>query len=228
MDFNKTKFTKLESKKGIFLQAGFIITLAAVLLAFEWKSSSDQISNWDNSGYIVNPYEEEVIITRPKKPEPPPKPKSQQITQVDDKEKVENEFKADSEVSQKDIILPYIPEPPKKEKEIEKIENVPFTIVEEMPSFPGGDGQMMKYFAATINYPSLAKETNTQGIVFLTFVVEKDGSITNVSILRGIGAGCDEEAIRVVRSMPRWNPGKQLKNPVRVKMNLPINFKLMD
>jgi periplasmic protein TonB len=101
-----------------------------------------------------------------------------------------------------------------------------FTVVEEQPGYPGGDEARIKFLQANIKYPEEAKELGTQGKVFVTFVVEVDGSITDVKVLRGIGAGCDEEAIRVVKSMPKWVPGKQRGVPVRVQFNLPIKFTL--
>jgi periplasmic protein TonB len=101
-----------------------------------------------------------------------------------------------------------------------------FTVVEEQPGYPGGDEARIRFLQENIKYPEEAKELGVQGKVFVTFVVEVDGSITDVRVLRGIGAGCDEEAIRVVRSMPRWVPGKQRGQPVRVQFNLPIKFTL--
>jgi len=101
-----------------------------------------------------------------------------------------------------------------------------FTVVEEQPNYPGGDEARIKFLQANMKYPEEAKELGVQGKVFVTFVVEVDGSITDVKVLRGIGSGCDDEAIRVVKSMPKWVPGKQRGVPVRVQFNLPINFKL--
>ncbi len=100
------------------------------------------------------------------------------------------------------------------------------TNVQEMPEFPGGEMIMYKYFSEAINYPDEAKEIGVQGRVFINFVVEPDGAVTNGKLLRGIGGGCDEEAIRVVKSMPKWTPGKQNGIPVRVSFNLPIKFTL--
>ena len=94
------------------------------------------------------------------------------------------------------------------------------------PSYPGGDEARIKFLQENMKYPEEAKELGVQGKVFVTFVVEVDGSITDVKVLRGIGSGCDDEAVRVVKSMPKWIPGKQRGVPVRVQFNLPINFKL--
>jgi periplasmic protein TonB len=114
-----------------------------------------------------------------------------------------------------------------KEKVIEQVEAAPvFTIVEEMPAFNGGEAELYKYLHDNTKYPEEAKELGIQGRVFVTFVVETDGTITDIKVVRGIGGGCDEEAVRVVKSMPKWTPGKQRGVPVRVQFNLPIKFTL--
>jgi protein TonB len=98
--------------------------------------------------------------------------------------------------------------------------------VETNPAFPGGEGKMYEYLGRNMKYPPIARDNNIQGRVYVSFVVEKSGKITDVRVLRGIGGGCDEEAIRVVKSMPSWSPGKQRGKAVRVRFNLPIVFKL--
>jgi periplasmic protein TonB len=108
----------------------------------------------------------------------------------------------------------------------QKVEAEIFTVVEEQPAYPGGEEGRMKFLQDNIKYPEEAKELGIQGRVFVTFVVEVDGSITDVRVLRGIGGGCDEEAVRVVKAMPKWVPGKQRGVPVRVQFNLPIKFTL--
>ncbi|MBL7964097.1 MAG: energy transducer TonB [Flavobacteriales bacterium] len=101
-----------------------------------------------------------------------------------------------------------------------------FTIVEKMPEFPGGQEALMKYLSSRIEYPEEAMRENIEGAVFISFIVEQDGRISNVKSLRGLGGGLTEEAIRVVKGMPNWLPGKQRGAPVRVQYNLPIRFKL--
>ncbi len=114
-----------------------------------------------------------------------------------------------------------------KEEVIEVEETKPvFTIVEEMPSFPGGEGERNKFLAENIVYPQQATENGIQGTVYVSFVVDSRGNVTDVKILRGIGGGCDEEALRVVKMMPKWHPGKQNGKQVRVLFNMPIYFKL--
>jgi TonB family protein len=104
--------------------------------------------------------------------------------------------------------------------------NDPYSIVEEMPEFPGGPEALKNYLAEQLKYPEMAKESYHQGLVYLTFAVELDGNLSGIKVLRGIGAGCDEEAVRLVKGMPAWKPGKQNGKRVRVQYNLPIRFKL--
>lgn len=110
--------------------------------------------------------------------------------------------------------------------EVEESKKEIFTIVEEMPSFPGGPSELQKYLATNISYPQSATENGIQGTVYVSFVVDSKGNVTDVKVLRGIGGGCDEEAIRVVKAMPQWHPGKQNGKNVRVLYNMPIYFKL--
>ena len=113
------------------------------------------------------------------------------------------------------------PEPPKHEEE-SKV----FDIVEQMPSFPGGPAALMKFLHDNIKYPVVAQENGVQGRVVVAFVVERDGSITDVHIARGVDPSLDKEAVRVVKSMPKWTPGKQNGSAVRVKFNVPVAFRL--
>lgn len=99
-----------------------------------------------------------------------------------------------------------------------------FQIVEDVPTFPLGD--VSKWIAKNVKYPQIAAENGVQGKVFMNFVIEKDGSITDVKVLRGVDPALDKEAIRVIKSMPKWKPGKQRGKPVRVSFNLPIVFQL--
>ena len=112
------------------------------------------------------------------------------------------------------------------EEEEEEEEAQIFTVVEKDPEFPGGMDALYKYLAQNIKYPTIARENGITGRVYVTFVVERDGSIANPRVLRDIGGGCGAEAIRVVKSMPKWNPGKQSGKAVRVQFNLPVNFNL--
>ena len=117
-------------------------------------------------------------------------------------------------------------EPVKAEAPKPEVENKVFDVVEQMPSFPGGQGALMQYLANNIKYPVVAQENGVQGRVVVSFVVERDGSITDVQVVRSVDPSLDREAQRVVRSMPKWIPGKQNGQAVRVKYNVPVSFRL--
>lgn len=224
MEARKSKKADLEGRKTYFFEIGLIVALLVVFAAFEYKSY-DKITV-DLTARAVDDTPEEIIpITEQKvKPPPPPPPKQvTQITIVEDDVEVDDEIDIDVEADDETEMEEYIP-PEDDDEEI--VEAEIFTVVEAMPEFPGGMAKLMGYLGSNIKYPPFAKETNIQGRVFINFVVEPNGSISNVKVLRGIGGGCDEEAIRVVESMPNWKPGMQRGKPVRVSYNLPVKFTL--
>jgi protein TonB len=224
IDKKKSPKADLERRKMLFTEIGLVLALAFVLLAFEWKSYEKQEIALMNLA-VDNTEEEMVEITQQEKPPPPPKPPQQTtiIEIVEDDVEIEDEIEIDVEADQETEVEEYIPmEEPEEEAEEAQI----FTVVEAMPSFPGGDAARIKYLNANIKYPTIARESGIQGRVFVTFVVEKDGRVTDVKVLRGIGGGCDEEAVRVIKNMPKWVPGKQRGKSVRVQFNMPILFKL--
>lgn len=224
MESKKSSRADLESKKIIFRQIGLIVALAVILLAFEWKTYERTIDDLGQREVVEVP-EEIVPITEQKvKPPPPPPPKQVvKINVVEDDVEVEDDIVIDVEATEETEVEEYVP---MEIEEEEVVEEQIFMVVESMPSFPGGEQQLNKYLYESIKYPQMAKESGIQGRVFVTFVVEKNGEVTDVRVLRGIGGGCDEEAIRVVENMPKWTPGKQRGKPVRVQFNLPIKFTL--
>jgi protein TonB len=226
MEIKKSTKADLENKKIIFRQIGLVITLAVILLAFEWKSYEKTIM--DLGTREAEDIPEEIIPITEQKVKPPPAPPPKQVVKinvVDDQIEVEDDIDIDVEADENTEVQEYIA-PVKVEEEESAEEMQIFMVVESMPEFPGGDADLYKYLAENIKYPQMAKESGIQGRVFVTFVVERDGSVTDVKVLRGIGGGCDEEAIRVVKNMPRWTPGKQRGKAVRVQYNLPVKFTL--
>lgn len=222
MEAKKSPKADLESKRRVFLQIGIIVALALVWAAFEYKQYDRGIA--DLGALEVEIIEEEDIpITRHEPPPPPPPDPSTELVIVEDDVEIEEEFTIDieatanTEVSEFALVIV---------QEEEVAEDVIFTIVEDQPGFPGGDEARMRFLQENLRYPTMARESGIQGTVFVTFVVERDGSVTDVRILRGVGGGLDEEAVRVVRMMPRWNPGRQRGQPVRVQFNMPIRFML--
>ena len=223
-------------KIGKRLYADVVLVLALLILSlsvfiiwrvFEYKSYDKQ--TFDDLQRTVEVMEEEMVeITKQEQPKvqpPQPKPQVTQIEIVEDDVEVEDEIDINAEVDQDEVIEEYEFTPPEIEEE-EIVEAEIFKVVEEMPEFPGGAAKMMEYIQKNIKYPMMARESDIQGRVFVNFVVEPNGEISNVEVLRGIGGGCDEEAVRVVKSMPNWKPGKQRGSAVRCAFTVPIIFKL--
>ncbi|MDD4576682.1 MAG: energy transducer TonB [Bacteroidales bacterium] len=223
MEIKKTKKADLERKRPLFVQIGLVLGLSLILFAFEWKSYDRVIEVvQDIQGEII----EQIEIVQTQRNEPPPPPPAQQVTTilniVDDKIVIDNDLEIDAEADDNVEEYSYV----EVVEEIEVVEAEIFTVVEENPMFPGGDEARMNFLRENIKYPQMARESGIQGTVYVTFVVEPSGNITNIKILRGIGGGCDEEALRVVRQMPKWKPGKQRGKSVRVQFNMPIRFVL--
>lgn len=229
MELKKSNKADLESKKGIFFQIGLIFAMAVTLVAFEWKSYDVQQEDTFSNRRAVTVVEEMVQITQQSTPPPPPPPPapSIQLNIVDNTVQVNDDISIDAEADQNTQVEEYkAPVAVRQEAEAEIQEQEIFRVVETAPAFPGGDGARMKFLQDNIKYPQMARESGIQGTVYVTFVVERNGSVTDVKILRGIGGGCDEEAVRVVQNMPKWEPGKQRGKPVRVQFNMPIKFTL--
>ncbi len=222
MDLKKNPEADLEKKRGVLFAIASVVSLAIVLVAFEWAQFEKSTASLGDL-QVENEEEEMIPITQqePPPPPPPPPPQTTIIEIVEDDEEIEDELEMeDTEIDEDTEIEPIVVE----EEVIEEPEI--FTIVEEMPSFPGGDGELFKYLGENMKYPAMAKDAGITGTVFVTFVVKEDGSVSGVRVLRGIGGGCDEEAIRVVQGMPKWKPGRQRGKSVRVQYNLPIRFVL--
>lgn len=224
MEEKKSPKANLEDKKLMFIQIGLIISLAVTWAVFEIKSYDKREIDESLLRQTTVLEEEMVEITKQEqKPQPVELPKqTTQLEIVQDDVEVED-IEINAEVDQQEVIEEYVA--PEIEEE-EVVEQEIFQIVEEMPSFPGGEQKLLEYVAKNVKYPQIARESGIKGRVFISFVVEPDGSVSNVGVLRGIGGGCDEEAIRVVKNMPKWKPGKQRGKAVRVSYMLPINFQL--
>jgi protein TonB len=216
MEPKKNPEVDLERKKGLFFQIGLVIALLVVLGAFEYKTYEKIAYNL--GALSLDDLEEEIIpITKQElKPPPPPPPPPEIIEIVEDDVEIEDEIEIEDTESDED-------------EEIEIIEEDDdefFMVVENMPIFPGGDLGLMKYIQKNVKYPAIAKEYNITGKVYVSFIVDKSGSVTNVKIVRGVDKNLDSEAVRVVKSLPKYKPGKQRGKAVRVMFTIPINFTL--
>ncbi len=206
---------------------GLVLSLGIILVAFEWTTKPSQTSSLGS--VQSQEVEEEIIpITRQeeiKPPPPPPPPKVIEVLNiVDDDVEIEDELEIeDSEADDETIIdLPPVTLADEEEEDDTQV----FFIVEDMPEFPGGDLALRKFIANSIKYPVIAQENGIEGKVYVTFVVDKDGSVSDAKIARGVDPSIDKEALRVVSNLPRWKPGKQRGKPVRVSYTVPINFVL--
>jgi len=224
MELKKTPKADLTTKSGMFLNLGLLVSVGLVLFAFEYKSYDDR--NLKDFGSLTDEIEELLDIPITDQPPPPPPPIEQPIIQevpdeVKIEEKIEVNFDLDvkEDMVVKEVIIKDVPVVVEKADEI-------FDVVENQPTPPGGFEGWNKYLSNNLKYPTQARRMGIEGTVYVAFVVNTDGSIQDVQVLRGIGGGCDEEAMRVVSAAPKWEPGKQRGKPVRVRMRLPIRFKL--
>ncbi len=219
----KYKSSNLSYYTKLFINVGLVMSLAAVIFAFEHKTHIDnsQVDFQKN----VDDFEDLMEIPPTEQLPPPPPPVQQpEIIEVPDEEEIEEEIEVDLdvEITEETVIEEVVFEEAPEEEEVDEI----FSIVEDQPTPQGGMSAFYEFVNKNIKYPNQARRMNIEGKVFVQFVIGKDGSISEVKAVKGIGAGCDEEAVRVIQSAPKWNPGKQRGRPVKVRMILPITFKL--
>ena len=227
MEIKKSPKADLQNKRGLLLEIGLAVALAIVIGAFAWTPKEHRIEKVDLN---YAPIEEEITeITRQdqKPPEPPKKVEVKVIADllqvVTNDTKIEtsmtfDEFDEDAEVFQEVEVV---------EEEI--VDDEPFLIVETMPTFQGGDlNTFRNWVQSNVRFPQIALENGIQGTVVLSFVIEKDGSLTNIQVLRTPDRSLSEEATRVLQKSPKWTPGKQRNQVVRVKYNLPVVFRVQN
>ena len=223
MEAKKNPKADLNKKTGLFLNIGLVVSLLLVITAFEWRFYDD--GELMDLGQVSDEFEDVMEIPPTEQPPPPP-PKIQQpeIIEVPDEEEIEEEIEVDLdvEITEETVVEDIVFDEPVEEEVAEEI----FTIVEDQPQPKGGMAAFYEYIGKKLKYPAQARRMGIEGKVFVEFVVDKDGTITDVKAIKGIGAGCDEEAIRVIQASPKWNAGKQRGRPVKVRMILPITFKL--
>ncbi|MGM9721555.1 MAG: energy transducer TonB [Candidatus Egerieousia sp.] len=229
MEVKKSAKANLEDKKLLLREIGLVVALLVVLGAFQWSSKEKSTETLQADNFVV--VEEEMVpITTDVPPPPPEAPKEPVVSDiidiVDDDIKVDNTLLLSTEDEGLAItVKDYVAESTYVEEEIE--EEVPFAIVEHKPKFQGGDqNDFTKWVFNNIVYPEIAKENGVQGRVFLQFTVDKDGSVKNVKVLRGVDSSLDKEAVRVVSSSPKWEPGRQRDKPAKVTFVFPVIFQL--
>ena len=224
MQVKKSEQASLEKDKLIYVLMGLVFTFSLVYVALEWTEREVTKYEVTDTDFL---FEEEVEIqqTSQETPPPPPPPAVQEVevlNVVEDNVETES-IEVNSEETEEEVVIAAPVEAPQEEEE----EEVIFVVVESMPEFPGGQQALFKYLSENVKYPVIAQENGIQGRVICQFVVNKDGSIVDVEVVRSGGdPSLDKEAVRVIKSMPKWKPGKQRGKAVRVKYTVPVNFKL--
>ncbi len=219
MEPKKKRKADINRYRGMFFSIGLIISLGLTISAFKWRTEvvpvigcsfdlqEDGIEIMDIPPTDISP--------------PPPPPKAIKIVEVKNEEDISEIDILDNTIEVDDSI----PEPTAPES-IEIAPEAPFDIVENMPTPVGGYAAFYKFLSKNLRYPTQAKRMGIEGKVFMQFVIDKDGSITDAQVIKGIGAGCDEEALRAINKHPKWNAGKQRGRAVKVRMVVPIVFQL--
>ena len=225
MQVKKSEKASLEKDKLVYVLMGLVFVLSLVYVALEWTEREVTKYEVTDTEFL---FEEEVDIqqTSQETPPPPPPPAVQEVevlNVVEDNVETESIEVNTEDDKEQEVVIASPVEAPVEEEE----EEVVFVVVESMPEFPGGQQALFKYLSENVKYPVIAQENGIQGRVICQFVVNKDGSIVDVEVVRSGGdASLDKEAVRVIKSMPKWKPGKQRGKAVRVKYTVPVNFKL--
>ena len=225
MELKKTDQADLEKRRGIFLQIGLVISLALILIAFEWTGRSNSSSDIGEIAELD--VDEEIIpITRQQPEQPPPPPPPPQVVEVlnivEDDVEIEDELNLDDLEADQDLAIEIV-----EFEDEEEAEEEIFFIVEDMPSFQGkGQNGFREFIAKHLRYPEIAAENGISGRVFVQFAVNSKGLVVDSKVVRGVDPALDKEALRVVNSSPKWMPGKQRGKPVKVQFTFPIAFVL--
>lgn len=229
MEIKKSPQADLERSKGLSLLLGLVVALSILFVALEYRSRVEKAVL--STQYDMAMVDDALIVAdQQEQPEPEqPQPEQQIEAQLPDEFNVVEDNKEVAKIAfvsadEKKELPPPAPVGPVVVEE-EDADQV-FEVVEEPTSFPGGPEAMMKWLRDNVKYPEIAQENNIQGRVFVSFVIERDGTPSNVQIARGVDPALDREAVRVVSRMPKWNPGKQRGRPVRQKFTIPVLFRL--
>lgn len=231
MEIKKSPKANLENKKLLFKEIGLVIALGLTLLAFNWSTSEKAVSTLEADQQVE--VEEEIVPITNDTPPPPPETSvaepvmSDIIDIVDDDIKVDTKIIINEDDKNQGVEIKEYVQAAEIAEEVVEDDVIPFAIVEDKPMFQGKDAnEFTKWVYDNIVYPEIAKENGVQGRVTLQFEIGKDGTVTNVKVLRGVDSSLDKEAVRVVSNSPKWTPGKQRGKAVKVKYNFPVTFQL--
>lgn len=236
MEIKKSKKADLEGQRSTSLLIGYIVALGLLFAAFEWTTRDYKETGQVYVVSFANPEEEVPPVTQPIfQTAPPPPAEAPEVAEildiVEDDEEIEEEEIQSSEDNNEAVSSPQVaytgpvmtgPVAAVEQSDEDEI----FQVVEQMPEFPGGMEALLAYLSKNIKYPTIAQEQGIQGKSIIEFVVNKDGSIVDPKVVKSLDASCDKEAMRVIKAMPKWTPGKQRGKPVRVKYTVPVSFRL--
>lgn len=227
IDVKKTPKANLEDKRFTYILMGLVLSLGVFYVAFEWTDKEITVYEQATDEEVF--FEEEMIeqtVQEEQTAPPPPPPAPDIIEEIqivdDDVETEDIQINTEDDQNQVQEVI----QAPVAVIEEDPEENVIFVVVEKMPEFPGGQKELMKYFSENIKYPIIAQENGIQGRVIVQFTVRKDGSIDDVQVVRSADPSLDKEAIRLIKSMPKWTPGQQRGKAVHCKFTVPVVFKL--
>ena len=226
MEIKKSPEADLQNRKGLFFEIGLVIALAAVLGAFLYTPKEYRIEQVVSNVVVEDQQIAEVTRQEQKPPEQPKKVEMQVVTDILDV--VTNDTKITSDINFDEFTedMEITAAPVEVEEEVIE-EETPFIRVEKMPSFQGGDlSTFRSWVQGKLHYPQIAQENGISGRVVLSFVIEKDGTLTNIEVLQAPDRSLSEEAVRVLETSPKWEPGMQSNKAVRVKYTLPVDFQI--
>jgi len=226
MEPKKTIHADLSNKSFLFFNMGLVVSLGLCLAAFNYKVYND---TGKKELAVRQQIEDELLEAPPTEhlpPPPPPQIQQPQVIEVPNDTRIEEDIQINMDIeTHLDQVVKEVAPVVQAEAEVEKEDpHQIFIVVEETAVPTGGMSAFYDYVKSSLKYPAQAKRMDIEGKVFVQFVIEKDGSVTDVKAIKGIGAGCDEEAVRVVQNTPKWKPAKQRGKPVRQRMVLPITF----
>ena len=227
MEIKKNPKADLKNKRGLLLEIGLVISLLLVIVAFSYTPEEKRIEKVDLQTAIV---EEQIVEITRQDQKPPEPPKKVEVKVIADLlQVVTNDTKITTEVdfTEFDDDVEIVQQVAVVEEVIE--DDQPFLIAETMPSFQGGDLNTFRaWVQQNVKFPQIALENGIQGRVVLSFVIEKDGRLTNIQVLQTPDRSLSDEAIRVLSKSPKWSPGKQRNQVVRVKYTLPVDFRVQN
>lgn len=225
LEYKKNPKASVHNYTGLYFVIGLAISMSVSAVCLNWRFY--ERGKVVDLGSVSDNFEEVREIPQTEQPPPkPPKKVQPEIVEVPDDEEIEEEVEIDLDIQANEetqVEDPVFSDEPKEEK-ADKI----FQVVQEKAKPKGGMSSFYNYVHENLEYPDKARRMGIEGKVYVQFVVEKNGKITNVEVLKGIGHGCDKEAVRILKNAPEWEPGKQRGRPVRVRRVLPITFKLED